>query len=61
MNFGASYKITDRITASASVNASVIDGLGRYGTGYDDRNPMSSMRQWWQMNVDILITGHTHT
>lgn len=53
LNFGASYKIIENLTASASVNFSKNVGLGRYGTGYDPKNPMNSFRQWWQMNVDM--------
>ncbi|MBC7904842.1 MAG: SusC/RagA family TonB-linked outer membrane protein [Gemmatimonadaceae bacterium] len=56
LNFGATYNITDKLTAGASLNFSNIDGKGRYGTGYDGagaRNLMTSFRQWWQVNVDI--------
>lgn len=27
--------------------------MGRYGTGYNGRNPNQQFRQWWQTNVDI--------
>ncbi len=53
LNFGSTYNITDKLTAGASINFSKTNGLGRYGTGYDPKNPMNSFRQWWQMNVDI--------
>ncbi|GAA0523167.1 SusC/RagA family TonB-linked outer membrane protein [Chitinophaga japonensis] len=53
INFGASYNITPKLTASASVNATILKGLGRYGTGYDSKNLMTNFRQWWQTNVDI--------
>jgi TonB-linked SusC/RagA family outer membrane protein len=53
INFGASYNITDRLTASASANYSKIDGLGRYGTGYDKKNVNMYFRQFYQMNIDI--------
>ena len=53
LNFGASYKLTDRFTASANVNMSKIDGKGRYGTGYDEYNVNQAFRQWWQMNIDM--------
>ena len=52
-NFSASYNLTNKLTASALVNVSNVEGLGRYGTGYDDRNVASNFRQWWQTNVDI--------
>lgn len=53
INFGASYNLTSKLTASASVNTSLIKGLGRYGTGYDSKNLMTNFRQWWQTNVDV--------
>lgn len=55
INFAASYKLTDRLTASAMVNYSKIDGKGRYGTGYDGgRNINVTLRQFGQTNVDML-------
>ncbi|WP_153797873.1 SusC/RagA family TonB-linked outer membrane protein [Foetidibacter luteolus] len=53
VNFGLSYKVTQRLTASASVNYSKIDGKGRYGTGYSGLNVNQSFRQWYQTNVDL--------
>ena len=53
VNFNSAFNITDRLTASASVNFSNVDGLGRYGTGYDDQNLAGNFRQWWQVNTDI--------
>jgi TonB-linked SusC/RagA family outer membrane protein len=53
VNFGSNLSITDRLTAGASINFSNIDGLGRYGTGYDDQNLAGNFRQWWQMNTDL--------
>ena len=53
LNFGSTYKITERVLVNASINYSLIKGLGRYGTGYDAKNPMQGFRQWWQMNNDI--------
>ncbi|MGI8638318.1 MAG: TonB-dependent receptor plug domain-containing protein, partial [Segetibacter sp.] len=53
VNFGASYKIYNRVTVNASINYTGIKGLGRYGTGYDSKNPMQGFRQWWQMNNDM--------
>jgi TonB-linked SusC/RagA family outer membrane protein len=55
VNFGASYNITPKLTASAQANYSKIDGIGRYGTGYDSgRNINSNFRHFNQTNVDIL-------
>jgi TonB-linked SusC/RagA family outer membrane protein len=53
INFGASYNLSSKLTASASINSTMIDGLGRYGTGYDSKNLMTNMRQWWETNVDV--------
>jgi len=53
VNFGGTYNITDRLTAGATANFSNINGRGRYGTGYDDKNVATNFRQWWQTNVDI--------
>ncbi|MEJ7737405.1 MAG: SusC/RagA family TonB-linked outer membrane protein [Chitinophagaceae bacterium] len=53
INLGASYNISDKLTATASVNFSKINGRGRYGTGYESRNPATQFRQWWQTNVDV--------
>ena len=54
VNFSASYNLTKKLTASALANISNVSGLGRYGTGYDDKNVATNFRQWWQTNVDIL-------
>ena len=55
INFSASYKITDKLTASALVNYSKVDGKGRYGTGYDGgRNINITLRQFGQTNWDML-------
>jgi TonB-linked SusC/RagA family outer membrane protein len=56
VNFGSTYKIIDNLTVGADVNYSKVDGIGRYGTGYNGAtayNPMSNFRQWWQTNVDV--------
>ena len=52
-NFSAAFNISSKLTASAMVNVSNIDGKGRFGTGYDDKNIAGNFRQWWQTNVDI--------
>jgi TonB-linked SusC/RagA family outer membrane protein len=56
INFAGSFNLTPRLVASASVNFSVVNGKGRYGTGYSgsfSENQMTNFRQWWQTNVDI--------
>jgi TonB-linked SusC/RagA family outer membrane protein len=53
IDFASSYNITNNLTAAASINYSRIDGKGRYGTGYDTKNPATNFRQWWETNVDV--------
>jgi len=53
VNFGGTFNMTDKLTAGATVNFSGIQGKGRYGTGYDDKNLMTNFRQWFQTNVDL--------
>jgi TonB-linked SusC/RagA family outer membrane protein len=53
VNFSATYKLTDRVTASATANYAQDDAIGRYATGYDgNRNPNVIFRQYGQTNVD---------
>ena len=49
-----SQKYFDKLTVAAGISIIKTEGLGRYGTGYDNRNPFQSFRQWWAVNVDIL-------
>ena len=51
INFSSSYDLSDRLTASATVNYSKTNGKGRNSTGYSD-NILTSFRQWMQTNVD---------
>ncbi len=53
VNFGGTYNVLSKLTAGASINFSNIEGKGRYGTGYDDKNLMTNFRQWWETNVDV--------
>ncbi len=54
LNFGATYNITPKLTASATINYSKVDGRGRYGTGYDGgRNVNVNLRQYGEVNVDF--------
>jgi TonB-linked SusC/RagA family outer membrane protein len=48
----ASYKLTDKLTASFMANYISTKTLGRNGTGYNG-NLVSGFRQWWATNVDI--------
>lgn len=54
VNFNASYNLTDRLTATGSIQFSKVDGKGRYGTGYDDWNVNQNFRQWYETNMDVL-------
>ena len=54
LSLSGTLNITNRFSASAAISYSKTKGKGRYGSGYDDKNPMSSFRQWWQVNTDIL-------
>jgi TonB-linked SusC/RagA family outer membrane protein len=53
IDFGSSYNLTEKLTASIKVSYIKTKGRGRYGTGYDGLNPMQSFKQWFQVNVDI--------
>ncbi|GAB3235704.1 SusC/RagA family TonB-linked outer membrane protein [Hymenobacter seoulensis] len=53
VNFAGSLNLTPKLTTSASINYTRVDGKGRYGTGYGDGNVMTNFRQWWQTNVDL--------
>ncbi|MGJ8761446.1 MAG: SusC/RagA family TonB-linked outer membrane protein [Polaribacter sp.] len=68
VDFSASYKLTEKLTAASSVSYNKTTGKGRYGTGYDSQNFMQTARQWWQTNVDLkdqkaayLATGENAT
>ncbi|GGG55406.1 SusC/RagA family TonB-linked outer membrane protein [Hymenobacter glacieicola] len=53
VNFAGSLNLTPKLTTSASINYTRVDGKGRYGTGYGDGNVLTNFRQWWQTNVDL--------
>ncbi|MDP4264334.1 MAG: SusC/RagA family TonB-linked outer membrane protein [Bacteroidota bacterium] len=53
VNFNGTLNVTDKLTVGSTLNFSDIQGKGRYGTGYDDKNMMTNFRQWWEMNVDL--------
>ncbi|UON83118.1 TonB-dependent receptor plug domain-containing protein [Dyadobacter chenwenxiniae] len=53
-NFSATFDLTKKLSVQANANYSQIKGLGRYGTGYDGKNPNQQFRQWFQTNVDLL-------
>ncbi|OJX29643.1 MAG: SusC/RagA family TonB-linked outer membrane protein [Chryseobacterium sp. 36-9] len=53
-NFGgnASYKLTDKLTATIFANYITQNTKGRNSTGYGD-NIITNFRQWWATNVDL--------
>ena len=53
IDFGASYDLTEKLTATVKASYIKTKGKGRYGTGYNSLNPMQSFKQWFQVNVDI--------
>lgn len=53
INFGGSYNFTDKLTVSSNITYVNTKGKGRAGTGYDGGNPMQSLGQWFQRNVDL--------
>ncbi|HOP57853.1 MAG TPA: SusC/RagA family TonB-linked outer membrane protein [Bacteroidales bacterium] len=53
INFAGSYNLTDKLSVESNVTYVNDKNKGRYGTGYDPGNPMQSLGQWFQPNVDI--------
>jgi TonB-linked SusC/RagA family outer membrane protein len=52
-NLASSYKFTKKLTVESNITYINDETTGRYGTGYDPGNPMQSLGQWFQSNVDI--------
>ena len=42
------------LDVSAGITYTKTEGVGRYGTGYDNRNVFQGFRQWWITATDIL-------
>ncbi|WP_209332507.1 SusC/RagA family TonB-linked outer membrane protein [Lunatimonas salinarum] len=53
VSFNTSYKISDRLTASAAGSLVIQNADGRNATGYDNANPMQGFTQWWQTQLDV--------
>jgi TonB-linked SusC/RagA family outer membrane protein len=51
--FSGTNNFTKKLSATTSINFTRQDAKGRYSNGYSD-NIMSSFRQWYQTNVDML-------
>jgi TonB-linked SusC/RagA family outer membrane protein len=54
VNFTGSYDLSDKLKIEANANYVTSQAIGRFGTGYDEQNPMQVFGQWFQTNVDIL-------
>lgn len=53
--FKGSHQLNDRLKVSSSINYVQTNAVGRYGTGYDNRNPNQSFRQWYQVTTDMEL------
>jgi TonB-linked SusC/RagA family outer membrane protein len=53
IDFGGAYNLSDKLTISSKMTYTNVKGKGRYGTGYDSKNPNQSFKQWYQTNVDL--------
>ncbi|MDP4291209.1 MAG: SusC/RagA family TonB-linked outer membrane protein [Bacteroidota bacterium] len=51
VSVNGSWKVTDKLTATASSNYTHQSAIGRNSTGYND-NILTSMRQWMETNTD---------
>jgi TonB-linked SusC/RagA family outer membrane protein len=54
INFVGTYNFTSKLSVESNVSYVNDYTKGRYGTGYDPGNPMQSLGQWFQANVDIF-------
>lgn len=53
VSFGATQDLNEKLTVTSKVNYVLTEGNGRYGTGYDNRNPNQSFRQWYAVTTDM--------
>lgn len=53
ISFNTTYKISDRLTASAAGSLVMQNADGRNATGYNNANPMQGFTQWWQTQLDV--------
>ena len=53
ISFSGRFKASDKLTISAKANYIQQQGKGRYGTGYDSRNPNQAFRQWYIVSTDM--------
>jgi len=48
------YDLSERMKIEANASYISQKAIGRFGTGYDEQNPMQVFGQWFQTNVDVL-------
>jgi outer membrane receptor protein involved in Fe transport len=53
ISINTSYKVSDRLTASAAGSLVLQNADGRNATGYSNANPMQGFTQWWQTQLDV--------
>jgi TonB-linked SusC/RagA family outer membrane protein len=59
--FSGRFNASDKLTVSAKANYINQNGKGRYGTGYDSRNPNQSFRQWYNVLTDMDAQKDAYT
>lgn len=52
-SLGSSYNLSENFKISSTMNYTLTEGRGRYGTGYDNRNPNQSFRQWYSTSTSM--------
>ena len=58
--FSGRFNASDKLTVSAKANYINQNGKGRYGTGYDSRNPNQAFRQWYNVLTDMDAQRNTY-
>jgi TonB-linked SusC/RagA family outer membrane protein len=53
INFAGSYILSRKLSVESNVTYVTDKNKGRFGTGMEQGNPMNSLGQWFQSNVDI--------
>lgn len=53
ISLSGSYNLSEKLIIEANANYINLKAIGRFGTGYDEQNPMQVFGQWFQTNVDI--------
>ena len=61
VSFSGRFNASDKLTVSAKANYINQSGKGRYGTGYDSRNPNQSFRQWYNVLTDMDAQNDAYT